>query len=110
MKKAKLIVPAVNTAKALQNCIEHNTSVFCVENPLYSRLGEFVPMLSDYSIEDYPHKQIAIIKKNLLMRKRISPSIFLSTGRAGIPDDAKKEGFRPPLPFYVLTVRSNRSC
>ena len=63
MKIAKLIVPAVNTAEALQNCIEHNTSVFCVENPLYSRLGEFVPMLADYSIEDYPHKQIAIMKK-----------------------------------------------
>lgn len=63
MKKAKLVVPAVNTSEALQNCVEHNTSVFCVKNPLYSRLGAFVPLLADYSIEDYPDKQIAIMKK-----------------------------------------------
>ena len=63
MKKVKMIAPVATTEMALYACLQDNTPLFCIENPLYSRMSLFSNELTDYDVENHSQKQVAVLKK-----------------------------------------------
>lgn len=65
-KKQRQIAISVTTEEAMLQCISQHATLFCIENPLYTKLhGQLCHLycLRDHDFQEYPEKQVILLTK-----------------------------------------------
>jgi len=64
--KERWMAVSITTVEALKACVNRETMVFCIENPLYNELKGRAccnNCFKDYEINEYPEEEIIMMKR-----------------------------------------------